>query len=308
VKPTLRPAFPVGAPTWPTSVPRPPVERRTGVHYDTAWARRYPTRLARALFVDDVLRPLVRVLGAPRVHGLDRLEHVEAPAIFAANHRSHLDTPLLVTSLPPRFRHKAVVAAAADYFFSNRRKGAWNAFSICAIPMERFRVNRRSADLAAGLIDDGWNLVIFPEGGRSRDGWGQEFRGGAAYLSLRCGRPVVPVHVEGTRRVLKRGDRYPTPAGPPFGRGAGVHVTFGTPVRAEPGEDARRMAARLEAAVAALADESATDWWTARRHAAAGTTPALTGPPVAAWRRAWELGEGRRRPPDERRSRRSDWR
>jgi hypothetical protein len=68
-----------------------------------------------------------------------------------------------------------------------------------------------------------------------------------------------------------------------------VTVTFGTPISADPGEDARRLAARLERAVAALADERATDWWTARRRAAEGATPAITGPEATAWRRSWAL-------------------
>ena len=85
-------------------------------------------------------------------------------------------------------------------------------------------------------------------------------------------------------------------------RRARTTVTFGTPLWPAEGEDARRFAARIEAAVATLADESSTDWWTARRQAAAGTTPSLQGPDVAAWRRAWALdaapdagrGRGRR--------------
>lgn len=291
----LRPAFPLGAPTWPTSVPRPPVERTTGVHYDTTWSRRYAARLARALIVDDVLRPVVHLLGAPTVHGLDRIEHLDRPAIFAANHHSHLDTPLLLTSLPDRFRHRAVVAAAADYFFSSRAKGAFSALTIGAVPIERLRVNRRSADMLAELILDGWSVVIFPEGGRSPDGWAQDFRGGAAYLSIRCARPVVPVHVHGTRRVLKKGQRLPTPAGGFIGRGAGVQVTFGRPVHPAAGEDSRRMAARVERAIAALADEGTTDWWTAKKRAAASITPSLAGPAVGAWRRSWALDEHRRR-------------
>jgi 1-acyl-sn-glycerol-3-phosphate acyltransferase len=155
-------------------------------------------------------------------------------------------------------------------------------------------VNRRSADVAAGLLADGWNLVIFPEGGRSVDGWAQEFRGGAAYLSIRCQRPLVPVHIEGTRRVMKKGDKLPKPVGP-LGRGAGVQVTFGTPLWPRPGEDAHRLATRLEAAVAALGDEGATDWWAARRRAAQGGTPSLAGPPAGAWRRSWALEEHKRK-------------
>ena len=59
------------------------------------------------------------------------------------------------------------------------------------------------------------------------------------------------------------------------------------PVVPTPGDDARRVAQKLEAAVAALADEFRTDWWQARRRAAAGTSPSLSGPDVSAWRRSW---------------------
>ncbi|MFN2608783.1 MAG: lysophospholipid acyltransferase family protein [Acidimicrobiales bacterium] len=244
--------------------------------------------------MDDVLRPLVGLLASPRVEGADRLDGLEAPVIFAANHQSHLDTPLVLTSLPSRFRHHTVVAAAADYFFTSRARGAVSALAIGAVPIERLKVNRRSSDIAADLLGEGWSLVVFPEGGRSPDGWGQDFRGGAAYLSVRCGRPVVPVYVDGTRRVLRKGKTLPTPVGSPFAKGSGVRLTFGRPLRPDAGEDSRRFALRVEAAVAEVGDETATDWWTARRRAAAGATPPLTGPESAPWRRSWALGEGRR--------------
>lgn len=281
----VRAPFPIGKPTWPTSVPRPPLERRTGVDYETEWARKPTARVARALILDDVFKPVVHAIASPTVHGDDRLVDLDGPAIFVANHHSHLDTALLLTSLPERFRHKAVVAAAADYFFPSRVKGAVSALTIGAIPMERTKVGRRSADLAAGLLDDGWNLVMFPEGGRSPDGWGRAFRGGAAYLALRCGRPIVPAYLAGTGRLWRKGKTLPRVAA----KGEGAHVIFGAPMLAEPGEDARRLAARVERTVAALADEWSTDWWSARRRAAAGTTPVLTGPTGGAWRRAWAL-------------------
>ncbi|MDQ3758206.1 MAG: hypothetical protein M3394_10200, partial [Actinomycetota bacterium] len=55
----------LAAPTWPGGVERPPVERRTGVDFPTDWARRYPARLARALVVDGVVRPMVQVVASP---------------------------------------------------------------------------------------------------------------------------------------------------------------------------------------------------------------------------------------------------
>ena len=276
-----RGTFPLAAPTWPGSVPRPAPEPELGVHYDTAWSRRYGVRLARAVVLDNVTRPLARVVASPQLRGEEGLADIEAPVIFAANHASHIDTPLLLACLPLRFRHRTVVAAAADYFFDRRWKADAFSFLLGAIPIERTKVNRRSADLAAELLADDWNLVIFPEGGRSPDGWAQEFRGGAAYLASRTGRPVVPVHLDGTRHILPKG-------GGSLKR-VRTTVTFGTPLWPAEGEDARRFAARIEAAIATLANESTTDWWTARKLAARGETPSLQGPDVAPWRRAWAL-------------------
>jgi 1-acyl-sn-glycerol-3-phosphate acyltransferase len=281
VRRTAPSGFPWSAPTWPGGIERPAPDRGVGVDYDTDWSRRYGARLVRAMVLDNVTRPLTHVLATPTVVGGELLELVEPPAIFVANHSSHFDTPVVLSVLPPRIRHKMAVAAAADHFFDRRWKSHLWALSLAALPIERHRVNRRSADLAAALVEDGWNLVIYPEGGRTPDGWLQEFRGGAAYLAVRTGRPVVPVHLEGTYRILpKDGDRL---------RRNPTQVTFGSPLVPDDGEDARRFGTRIEAALATLADESQSDWWSARRRAAAGTTPSARGPAASPWRRAWAL-------------------
>ena len=91
--------------------------------------------------------------------------------------------------------------------------------------------------------------MIFPEGGRSPDGWAQEFTGGAAYLAFRTGAPVVPVHIEGTRHILPKG-------WPRASDRSRTTVTFGTPLWPEDGENARRFATRIETAVATMANEA----------------------------------------------------
>jgi hypothetical protein len=101
------------------------------------------------------------------------------------------------------------------------------------------------------------------------------------------------VHLEGTGRILRKGAKKLTPAP--------TRVTFGHPLHPDEGESSARFAARIEAAVNALADESTTDWYTARRRAHAGATPSLTGPDAAAWRRTWALGD---RSPKRRRQKR----
>lgn len=289
------PPFPFRAPTVPGGVEPPRAESRVGADYDTAWARRYPARAARVVLVEGVVRPAMDILAAPTVDGLDRLADLEGPAVFAANHHSHVDTPLLLSVIPEPWRHHIAIGAAADYFFGNRVTGALSALVIGAIPIERTKIARKSADDAAALIDDGWSFLIFPEGGRSPDGWGQPFRGGAAYLAARCSVPVVPIHIEGTARILRKGKTTP--------RLSNTRIAFGSPMRPAADEDSRRFAVRLEAAVAALADESGTNWYAARRRAHAGETPSLQGPgAVGAWRRTWALGD---RSPTRRRQKRS---
>jgi 1-acyl-sn-glycerol-3-phosphate acyltransferase len=286
-----KPPFPFTAAPTPTGVAPLPEKRHTGIDYETEWARSFPARVARLLLLEGLLRPTMQVLASPDCRGIDRLHDLAdadpiQPVIFAANHHSHVDTPLLLSSIPEPWRHRMFVAAAADYFFKTRVTSTASALALNAIPIERTRVSRRSATDAAELIDDGWSLLIYPEGGRSPDGWGQPFRGGAAYLALRCNVPVVPVHLEGTGRILRKGSKR-------ISRSA-TRITFGSPLwpDRDAGDDSRRMAARIERAVAALADEASTDWYTARLRAHREATPALSGPDAPSpWRRAWALGD-----------------
>lgn len=276
-------AFPLARPTWPGTVERPPVERTLGVDYDSDWARSPAARAGRAVMQEVVAAPIVRALASPTIRGLDRISHLDEPVIFAANHASHLDAPLLVSVIPERWRSELFVAGAADYFFDTRVKATMFAFLLNAVPIERQRVSRLSVRRVSELLEDGWSMLIFPEGGRSVDGWGQTHQAGAAWMAMRTDRPIIPIHVEGTRRILAKGSSRVRPGK--------TQVTFGRPIRPPADADPRQVAVQLEAAIAALADEIENDWYTARRRAAAGTTPSLTGPDASGWRRSWALGD-----------------
>ena len=284
----------VARPTWPGTVERPDKVRNIGVDYDTAWSRTTPARITREIIFDNVIGPMTRLVSSPTVYGTEHVTPLRAPVIFAANHSSHLDTAVVLSTLPDRFRKKTVVAAAADNFFDRPWKAVTFSLLLGTIPVERTRVNRKSADVAAELIEEGYNLVIFPEGGRTVDGWGREFRGGAAYLAKRCEVPVVPIHLRGVRPMYPKGSAR-------LHRGE-VEVRFGPALRPDPpsderprGEDPRRFALRIEQAVAELADEAETDWWSARKRAANGSTPVFRGPQTSQWRRSWNLPESARR-------------
>jgi len=276
--------FPFAPPPIPQGVEPLAANDGLGGDYDASWARRPGAQIARSAIVETLLRPTIAAVARPDRIGYERLATLSPKqnAIFVANHHSHLDTSLLLTSIPHAWRRRLTVAAASELFFQNRTRATISALAIGAFPLDRTKTGRSAADQAADIIDEGNCLLIFPEGGRSPDGWGQPFKGGAAYLALRCNVPVVPVYLAGTGRVWRKGQSLPTPAR--------TTVIFGDPIWAVEGDKTRRLNARIEAAVASLGDELATDWWQARKRFHADGPPTLEGPDASSWRRAWALG------------------
>lgn len=247
--------------------------------FPTAWARSLPARVVREAIQTGALGPLLRSEVEPRVNGLDVLDRVEPPVLFVANHASHLDTPLILCTLPPDWRRTTAVAAAADYFFDT-----WWRATGSAVVFNTFPIERRGGSMSAtpgDLLKDGWNVVIFPEGTRSVDGWMGRFRMGAAYLAVAYGVPIVPVAIRGSFAAMPRGRGWPRPGRLP------VTVRYGEPLHPPVGGNAREFAPKVRDAIARLLDEDRSTWWEAQRRAANGETPDPTGPPVAQWRRVW---------------------
>lgn len=295
VRTAFRPVASMGFPYRRATVPKGVVvatpATKLGADFDTEWARRAPARAVRAAFVNGPLKAFVTAIARPEVVGVDRLAALRAldeppPLIFTPTHHSHLDTAVMLSAVPQPWRSKLVLAAAADYFFDRRTSAVVSALAFAAIPIDREGTGRKSSDLLRRLVDDGWSLIIYPEGGRSPDGWGQEFKGGAAYVSSRTGAAVVPVFIDGTGSIYGKGMRRPKPGA--------TKVVFGAPLTMVEGESTRRFNARIEQAVTVLGDEALTDFWTARRRAADGTSPKLTGPDYQGWRRQWALAEQRK--------------
>ena len=251
--------------------------------FGTEWSRRRPAMAAREVAQKVGLEPLFRSQVRTQVEGLDVLDRVDGPVIFVANHASHLDTPLVLLSLPDAWRRRTAVAAAADYFFDTW----WRAVGSSLL-FNTFPIDRRGGSMAATpgeVLAGGWSLVIYPEGTRSTDGWMGKFRMGAAFLAKEHGVPVVPVAHRGTFAAMPRGQGWPS-----RGRRQ-LTIRFGEPLVAGPDESVREFAPRIKDAVAALLDEDRSTWWEARRRVASGAIPDPTGPQVAAWRRVWAQTE-----------------
>jgi 1-acyl-sn-glycerol-3-phosphate acyltransferase len=251
-------------------------ERR---EFPTSWARTPLARATRDAIQRYALRPLVWNETRVRVEGLDLLEDLAQPVIFISNHASHLDAPLVLCSLPPNWRERTAVGAAADYFFDVWWRAAATALVFNAFPVERAG-GARATQTAEELLREGWNLVVFPEGTRSKDGWQQRFRTGAARLALEHGTPVVPVAIRGSYAAMPRGRGWPRAGRFP------ISIRYGRPLA--PKGDPRSFSEGMSAAIARLIDEDRTTWFESLRREAEGATPSPGGPEAAPWRRVWE--------------------
>jgi long-chain acyl-CoA synthetase len=213
-----------------------------------AWPRRAPARPVRSMLQDVVLFPLLRLLYRPwRVEGAERLRGPAGPALLIANHTSHLDSLTILALLPPTRRRRTAVAAAADYFFETQPLATSAALGLGAFPFHRRGAVSTSLAYCGDLADDGYSILIFPEGTRSQDGRLQPFKSGIGLLARELGLPVIPIHLAGLHAILPKGRRWPRP-GP-------VVVRVGEPIRPEPGLSNAEAARALEAAMRRLAAE-----------------------------------------------------
>ncbi len=260
---------------------RPEDERDT--EFATAWARTPLAVSVRAAVQAGALKPLVWSEVAPQVRGLDNLVGVEGPVIFTANHSSHLDAPLILCSLPPAWRRRTLVTAAADYFFDAWWRATGTALAFGTVPLDRRATTTSSSSTPRELLDAGWNLVIFPEGTRAPDGQLGDFKSGTARLAQSAGVPVVPIGLRGAYSAMPRGRSWPR-AGRPR-----VSVRFGAPLRLRPEENAKQFTGRMRRTIGQLCAEGSSSWWESIR----ATDPAAPSAAEAAlqpakWRRVWD--------------------
>jgi 1-acyl-sn-glycerol-3-phosphate acyltransferase len=156
------------------------------------------------------------------IEGRENLKGFKGAAIVIANHSSHFDTPVTVSTLPESIRGKLLVAAAADKFYGSRKKRTW-WYSLFhgTFPVHRGG-GTKQLEYPMALFKKGWSILIYPEGGRSKSGQVQRFKHGVAIMAMQCRVPVIPVYIEGLRNVMPKGQREPRPAA--------VNARIGKPV------------------------------------------------------------------------------
>lgn len=197
------------------------------------WTNSGPVRGIRRMCDLLLNLPLFRCFVRLEAVGLHNLEGVEPPVFFIANHTSYLDQPAIMFALPQKWRYRTATAAWAEFFFQNyknllqkvwkRLTYEYGTFGLNLFPLPQSRGFRGALTYMGRLADNGINILVFPEGERSRDGNLLPFRLGLGIMVRELGIPVVPIHVAGLDYVLPRGAHWPK-------RGK-VTVRFGRPLR-----------------------------------------------------------------------------
>ena len=196
---------------------------------DVAWARGGLASAVREAILSLVFRPLIAVYARRAVTGHEHLAAVTGPVVFVANHSSHMDTPLILRALPRSWRRRTAVAAAADYFYTRALLARAVALAFNTVPVARKGETPEPGETALDrVLSQGWSLLVFAEGTRSRDGNVGRLRSGAALLATAHDLPIVPVYVAGTHATMPVGQGWPRRAGR---RRHPVRVAFGPAFR-----------------------------------------------------------------------------
>jgi 1-acyl-sn-glycerol-3-phosphate acyltransferase len=209
------------------------------------WARTKGMRRMRAALQSSLLFPALSSFCRLTVRDRELLRDLDGPAVFVANHVSALDAVVMAEALPPRYRHRSVVVAAADSIFKRKWEARLAQVTVDAFPIPRGGGARPHLEYLKDLLRKKWSVIIFPEGRLTATGAIGEFRKGAAVLAMDAGVPIVPAFVDGMYEVMPRFRRVPRPGH--------VTVTFGAAMHAAPDEDYDAFIGRVEAAVRKLA-------------------------------------------------------
>jgi 1-acyl-sn-glycerol-3-phosphate acyltransferase len=209
------------------------------------WARTRGMRRMRAALQNGFLFPALSSFCRLTVRDRELLRGLTGPAVFVSNHTSALDAVVMAEALPPRYRHRSVVVAAADSIFKRKWEARLAQVTVDAFPIPRGGGARPHLDYLKQLLAKNWSVIIFPEGRLTATGNIGAFRKGAAILAMDAGVPVVPAYMQGMYEVMPRFRRVPKP-----GR---VTVTFSNPMAPAGDEDYDAFTMRIENTVRRLA-------------------------------------------------------
>jgi long-chain acyl-CoA synthetase len=196
-----------------------------------AWNRRGLARVSRRVLLPAFVLPLTRIFAHIGSEGLNNLEGLEPPVVFASNHQSYMDVPAIMAALPAKWRYRVAPAMRKEFFeehfrgrsFTNSLNyylSTWlfNAFPIPQREPGALQTLRYMGDLA----NEGQCILIFPEGKMTLTGEIAPFQPGVAMIARKLEAPVIPIRIDGMSNVLHPAMK--------MAHMARVRIRFGPPV------------------------------------------------------------------------------
>ena len=207
------------------------------------WGMRWWCRMTRGALQRGVVFPFVALPYGLKVTGRERLEGITGPVLFASNHNLGLDNPLIIKAVPIEWRRRMAIAGAANLW----RNPVWwimNPLLGNGFPLAKEGSVRPSLENMGKILDDGWSVLIYPEGELTVGGPIKPFMNGTGLVAVEGRIPVVPLrlHIH----------RLGSPKRFPFFRRGSVEVSFGEPLSFPPGTDYQDATAAIENAVKSL--------------------------------------------------------
>jgi len=223
------------------------------------WAQRWPITWLRTLAYQMVTLPYINIMARPKIVGREKLKDFRGPALIVSNHISQIDIGYILAALPFRLRTRVGAAMQGEMLRSMRYPPAeWNFFkrwreqlryvlisaffNVFSLPQKA--KYRESFRFAGELADNGYSVLIFPEGRRTESGEMSPFRSGIGLLATHLNLPVIPMRIDGLYplRITKKH----------WARPGTIQVRIGEPINFEATANAEEIAKKLQRVVAEL--------------------------------------------------------
>lgn len=189
-----------------------------------SWPYRRWVRLIGDGTREVVIRAIVGIWVTMKVQGREHLADIDTPALYIFNHSDDFDGPVVYQALPRRVRRRLAVAAADDVMRMHKVLAFIIRLCFAGFNLSRSEPFMPSLEYVGSLVDQGWNIVLSPEGRVSVNGELQPFKSGVGLLAVNLGVPVVPVKTTGLFGTVPLHAKWPK-------RRSDVTVRIGEPLR-----------------------------------------------------------------------------
>ena len=207
------------------------------------WGMRWWCRMVRGFIQRALMFPILKLPYGMKVTGRENLRDLDGPVLFASNHSLGLDNPLIIEAIPSDWRRRLAIAGAAR-LWKNPVFWVMNPLLGNGFPLAQEGAVRPSLENMGKIIDNGWSVLIYPEGQLTIGGPIKPFMGGTGLVAVEGRLPVVPLKLH--INSLGTPTRFPI-----FRRGS-VEIRFGQPLKFSPGTDYQEATNTIEAAVRSL--------------------------------------------------------